>query len=66
MRWMTINFSQILGDSLINYKETNGKERRAVLKHVREQLRISAEKSGEQLPEDLKKVMLLLIICLKC
>jgi hypothetical protein len=65
MKWMTINFSQILQDSLVNYKETSGKERKAVLKEVREQLRISAEKSGERLPEELKKVMIRLIICLK-
>jgi hypothetical protein len=61
MIWTTIKFKEILESSLPQYLNSSGDDRKALLKDVSRQIRNHGEKSGEQVPADLKQVRIAII-----
>jgi hypothetical protein len=56
MIWTTVKFEQILESYLPQYLDSVGEDRKEVIRKARNEIKAHGVKSGESVPEDLKKV----------
>ena len=62
-RWTTTEYTKILTESLVAYRQANSKDRLQIVKQIKAKIKDSAEQDNKYVPEDLSTVTYAFYVC---